>query len=495
MLANKTLGLLQRQGQRLDMGHIWVFVADEEERLQYVRELQHTGLPEACIVIGRLGILQQRNFIVEWVCRRFPPLKHVVSLDDDLDSLYYKVRSGWDARGGELGHLEEVQQGGLEALILHAARAMECTGSYLWGVSTSQNAYFMRSEGIATGNGQINGYMYGFRSRPDSDLKNAFFSATEDRERSVRYFAKDGIILRYKMYTAKTNCFKNHGGIQDTYAGSLVERNLARKEEERQGHAQIERAFPHLYTAASVCDRRRLETMLGGFRVARAADPRYTYGLQADLQPRQRGCRRELPAVPAPCEPAPVPANVPTPLGKTSRRRPRPSVLLLTALSASAAGSGDLPGPSGLGTQCREDDASDDAGSSHGDRPDPLTLLQGLQRLGSYFDGSVAPPEEGWPCPRCSFQNPVLAVACEVCEHVRAHGAEFTAYVDSDSESDAAPPEGDNPPAAHAREEAGEPCSKRLRQDGWSCPACTFWNCKMEAPVCEVCLTPRCGDG
>ena len=45
-----------------------------------------------------------------------------------------------------------------------------------------------------------NGYLYGFRARLDEDLQCKFMTATEDRERSVRYFAKDGIVLRYQMY-------------------------------------------------------------------------------------------------------------------------------------------------------------------------------------------------------------------------------------------------------------------------------------------------------
>merc|ERR1719313_2249716 len=106
---------------------------------------------------------------------------------------------------------------------------MTKTQSFIWSLNTSMNPYFMRSDIIATGNGMCNGYCYGFRVRPDEDLPRSCMTATEDRERSVRYFAKDGIVLRYKMYMAKTKCFKNEGGIQDDYEGTMTCRNEARK--------------------------------------------------------------------------------------------------------------------------------------------------------------------------------------------------------------------------------------------------------------------------
>merc|ERR1712070_1048302 len=125
--------------------------------------------------------------------------------------------------------------------------------------------FYMRSDTIGTGNGMCNGYFYGFRARQDDDLKCVLQTATEDRERRVRYFAKDGIALRYKMYTAKTKCFKNDGGIQDDYQGSLSCRNEARKRDEREGHRTIAAAFANLYAAEPLKQKKMIQSMEGLF--------------------------------------------------------------------------------------------------------------------------------------------------------------------------------------------------------------------------------------
>ena len=73
--------------------------------------------------------------------------------------------------------------------------------------------------GFGTSNGNINDYFYEFRVRADTpELLPHFKSASEDRERSVRYLAKD------------------------EYEGSLS----LRKADEREGQRMIEAAFPPL---------------------------------------------------------------------------------------------------------------------------------------------------------------------------------------------------------------------------------------------------------
>eukprot|EP00930_Biecheleria_cincta_P003104 TRINITY_DN104039_c0_g1_i1.p1 TRINITY_DN104039_c0_g1~~TRINITY_DN104039_c0_g1_i1.p1 ORF type:complete len:680 (+),score=60.59 TRINITY_DN104039_c0_g1_i1:48-2087(+) len=290
-LRDKTFDVILRQ--RVPLERVFVFVAGvtvegqtQSESQRYLGVLVPKGLPADHVVTGVKGILQQRNYIVDWVLSRFGDLTHVVSMDDDLDELLYKVPTRIDRRGGEVGVLRPLEVGGLDAWIAHASKAMLKYNCYIWSLNTSANPYYMRSDTIGTGNGMINGYFYGFRVRANTpELLPQFKSASEDRERSVRYFAKDGILLRYKMYAAKTKPFHNAGGIQDEYEGSLD----LRKADEREGHRMIEAAFPLLYTSKSRQERRTVQTMEGGFKRMDSSESIVQNGLRSDLQPRTRG--------------------------------------------------------------------------------------------------------------------------------------------------------------------------------------------------------------
>ena len=173
---------------------------------------------------------------------------------------------GFDEQGKEKGKLKSLEPGGLNAWIAHAHAAMKKYNCFIWSLNTSSNPYFMRCDVIGTSLGQCNGYLYGFIARDDDDLLPIFKGATEDRERSVRYFAKDKIHLRYKMYCAKTKCFFNKGGLQDAYDGTLSQKQLARKKKEREDHEMIARYFLGQYNKESKRQRECQKTMEGSFR-------------------------------------------------------------------------------------------------------------------------------------------------------------------------------------------------------------------------------------
>ena len=287
---NKTFEIILRQ--RVPLARVFVFVADitvegqmQSELQRYLSVLVPRGFSFDNIVTGVKGILQQRNYIVNWVLNRFGDLQHVVSMDEDLDELLYKVPTRILKSGGEVGVLKPLEVGGLDAWIAHASESMLKFNCFIWSLNTSANPYYMRSDTIGTSNGMINGYFYGFRVRADTpELLPQFKSASEDRERSVRYFAKDGILLRYKMYAAKTKPFLNSGGLQDEYESSLS----LRKADEREGHRMIEAAFPLLYTIKSRQARRMVHTMDGGFKRMNSSKSIAERGSRTDLQPRTR---------------------------------------------------------------------------------------------------------------------------------------------------------------------------------------------------------------
>merc|ERR1719502_2251566 len=94
-------------------------------------------------------------------------------------------------------------------------------------------------DGISTRNGEINGFLYGFINRHDDCLFPQVEDATEDAERSLRYFAKDKVVLRYRMYCCETKCWGYSQGLQ-----ALMGDPTTRKEAERRGAQELHRMFP-----------------------------------------------------------------------------------------------------------------------------------------------------------------------------------------------------------------------------------------------------------
>eukprot|EP00397_Hematodinium_sp_SG-2012_P012375 GEMP01012543.1.p1 GENE.GEMP01012543.1~~GEMP01012543.1.p1 ORF type:complete len:373 (+),score=108.51 GEMP01012543.1:448-1566(+) len=150
--------------------------------------------------------------------------------------------------------LDILPPGGFEAIIFDACHRMRrYPKAHIWGLHSTvqKNVRNMKVDGISTRNGEVNGFLYGFRNRHDDALLPVFSNATEDAERSVRYFAIDGIVLRYRMYCCETRCFENCGGLQHTFGQKRVtdpitESNERRKAAEAVAAQQMHKTFPDL---------------------------------------------------------------------------------------------------------------------------------------------------------------------------------------------------------------------------------------------------------
>merc|ERR1719478_450874 len=124
--------------------------------------------------------------------------------------------------------------------------------AFLWGVSTSQNPRHMKPYGISRKNGLVNGYLNGFICRRKcGELLRQFADATEDSEFAVRHYAKDGVVLRYRMYAGITSPYLNRGGLQTKFErkGEKItaeQRSAVRKTEERWGATELHKLFPRL---------------------------------------------------------------------------------------------------------------------------------------------------------------------------------------------------------------------------------------------------------
>ncbi|CAJ1442592.1 unnamed protein product [Effrenium voratum] len=245
-ILEHTLAFLSREG--VPKQKVTLFVANEEEEQEYRKAIQESEWAEVRIQVSLPGIRDSRNFIYKF----FPAGTYVVSLDDDMEGIQWKIREGSKISAC----MELLPPGAFIKIIYDAYQRMQDVGGYLWGLSTCQNPHFISLDDVSTRNGLVNGYLHGFICRPDAahDLLRRLPDAVEDAEFSVRHFAKDRVVLRYRMYAGMTSPYSNGGGLQSKFNARAGD---VRKTEEWYGAQQLHQLFPTLIAAPSNGDSQR----------------------------------------------------------------------------------------------------------------------------------------------------------------------------------------------------------------------------------------------
>jgi hypothetical protein len=188
---NQTISTLEREG--ISKEKIFVFVVEEEYgiyREKFGEDYQ--------IIIGEVGLLNQRNFITNY----FPEGQQILCLDDDIKEL--------DLCGKSLtSFLEEAFE--------------ECVKqqSYIFSIYPVWNKFYREKQSyMTTCLNMCVGAFHGIINRKSEDLiLKSPVAEKEDIERSILYFLKDKIVLRYNQYGFKTKYYNSVGGL-----GSLKER-------------------------------------------------------------------------------------------------------------------------------------------------------------------------------------------------------------------------------------------------------------------------------
>ena len=193
IISKKTLKFLNDNG--INRECIYIFVADEEEYEKYKNdvpiEMYNT------IVIGELGVSNQRNFIRQY----FNEGDYIISIDDDIEGL---LKLNDDDKLQPLENIDEFFNKSYKSLKDH--------NLFMWGIYPVRNQYFM-SKKVTTDLKFIIGCFYGFIN--DKDLKlSGFADCKEDIELTVLHYLKYGYVLRYNNITVKTK-FLSKGGLGD----------------------------------------------------------------------------------------------------------------------------------------------------------------------------------------------------------------------------------------------------------------------------------------
>jgi hypothetical protein len=164
---------------------IYIFTAPEEF------ESYKRAFPNCNVIKGELGLMAQRNYITNFFEEGVP----LVCLDDDIEDLK-------QLKDGKLVPVED-----LKLLVDGAFLACELHKLSMWGIYPISNAFFMRP-GYSTDLKFCIGHLHGVMNRKDIVLTLTY---KDDYERTLKYYKRDGGVVRLNFVCAKTKMYQAGG--------------------------------------------------------------------------------------------------------------------------------------------------------------------------------------------------------------------------------------------------------------------------------------------
>jgi len=207
----KTLAMLS--DNHIPKERIHVYVVKEEYDL-YKKTLDPSLYHS--LTIGKKGLVQQREFIMH----QYPEGQAIVFLDDDIQSVDLSLSTFRT----------------LDSFLKEAFAFTKKNNAYIWGVYPVFNPFFRKPrKEIETCLNYIVGAFYGILNRKTIPLTLTKNGQKEDVERSIRYFKKDGIVVRFNKIGFVTKYYGKEGGL-----GTFEDRLVPMKE----ASLRLKRAFP-----------------------------------------------------------------------------------------------------------------------------------------------------------------------------------------------------------------------------------------------------------
>ena len=181
-LRSQTLDYLA--SECIDPQRITIFVADEDERKEYEKVL----LPDSYgrLVVGHLGLAEQRNFIHSW----YPIGTKILFIDDDIKNLKW------------------ISSCPLDIFVQQMFRLAEQEGVNLWSIQPASTLLFCKDR-IRIGKMFCVGCFYGQVNTEDAQIP--CLSACEDKYRSLYRYKTDGKTMRYDGCCPNTTYFSKGG--------------------------------------------------------------------------------------------------------------------------------------------------------------------------------------------------------------------------------------------------------------------------------------------
>lgn len=206
LIQSKTLRYLRVQGYPSDK--ILIFVADETEKLIYETTVPPHLYGE--IIIGRLGLKEQRNFISDYLDED----EIYISFDDDVESL--KLMPNYT----------------FYDLIRDACNVIGARQTGLVGVLPNDDARRFK-DSVSTHLAHILGSFFIARNHRDLRITR---TAKEDYERTILYWLRYGHVYRSRRGGVQTKYLAGNGGIPSE----------DRREREIEGVCYLAETYPTL---------------------------------------------------------------------------------------------------------------------------------------------------------------------------------------------------------------------------------------------------------
>lgn len=197
ILKKKTLNLLKEHN--IPSEKIHVFVANEEQKKLYEEGLEKGSVGH--IIVGIKGLPEVRNFIFDY----FPKDKPIISFDDDVKGFI---------------ELDEKSKGGKRKLTdlskMFDKGFVTCKkeGANFWGVYPTPNPFFMK-DGYSIDFKFVIGSFWGCFNPKDDVRITIGNGEKEDYQRTIQFWARDGVIVRFNDIAIQTATYATPGGLQD----------------------------------------------------------------------------------------------------------------------------------------------------------------------------------------------------------------------------------------------------------------------------------------
>ena len=207
-ITKATLPLLHHGGVPMD--HVTIFVPDVESEDQYADAVAEFGCK---ITSGHgIGMREARNAIA----RSYPEGTQLVEVDDDITAFKRAV--------------DNKTLLSLEAGELHATwqKCFAQADGHLWCWYPVANAFFMKGDRVRRGGlWYAVGALFGYTVVGD-DAELVYVDDKEDFERSMRFYLRDGEVVRFDGYTFVTRYYGEPGGMQLYRSKNTIEAGARR---------------------------------------------------------------------------------------------------------------------------------------------------------------------------------------------------------------------------------------------------------------------------
>ena len=216
-LADKTLPFLRRAGVEDRDVRVWV---PEGERDAYFLAAPGVDLVPLDYVpstgedldAGPYAVGIARNAIADAAL----PGDLVVEVDDDVEGLVE-----WAGQKDSINaRLRDVDGPGFLRIVERGFALAEDAGAYIWGVHPA--ATYCRDR-VRIDLSYIGAALFGQRIRGEPDVERVRLDDKEDFERSLRFYERDGRLLRLDGVSWRTRGYGGAGGMQSTRTAGRID--------------------------------------------------------------------------------------------------------------------------------------------------------------------------------------------------------------------------------------------------------------------------------